>query len=76
MTERSLFSLQSLVMFRLALLCSMLSGAGVAAPDAGVPLIPREVLFGNPQKGQPRLSPDGKKLGFWRLTTTTCCRCG
>jgi len=28
------------------------------------PLIPREVLFGNPQKTGPQLSPDGKFLAF------------
>jgi dipeptidyl aminopeptidase/acylaminoacyl peptidase len=31
---------------------------------ADVPLIPREVLFGNPQRAQARLSPDGKWLSF------------
>ncbi|MGL4512716.1 MAG: S9 family peptidase [Lacipirellulaceae bacterium] len=36
------------------------AGAGVA--DA--PLIPREVLFGNPQVAQARLSPDGRRLSF------------
>lgn len=29
-----------------------------------VPLIPRDVLFGNPQRISPSLSPDGTKLGF------------
>ncbi len=29
-----------------------------------VPLIPREVLFGDPQRAQARLSPDGKWLSF------------
>jgi dipeptidyl aminopeptidase/acylaminoacyl peptidase len=29
-----------------------------------LPLIPREVLFGNPQRAQARLSPDGKWLSF------------
>ncbi|MBI2826927.1 MAG: S9 family peptidase [Planctomycetia bacterium] len=29
-----------------------------------VPLIPREVLFGNPDKASPRLSPDGKHLAY------------
>ncbi len=29
-----------------------------------IPLIPREVLFGNPQRAQARLSPDGKWLSF------------
>lgn len=28
------------------------------------PLIPREVLFGNPEKTSPTLSPDGKKLAY------------
>ncbi|MFO0878617.1 MAG: S9 family peptidase [Gemmataceae bacterium] len=28
------------------------------------PLIPREVLFGNPVKTAPRISPDGKRLSF------------
>src|SRR3954453_10214513 len=28
------------------------------------PLVPREVLFGNPEKVQPRLSPDGKRLAY------------
>ncbi len=27
-------------------------------------LIPREVLFGNPEKAQPRLSPDGRRLAY------------
>src|SRR2546427_3135414 len=27
-----------------------------------VPLVPREVLFGNPEKVQPRISPDGRRL--------------
>ena len=29
-----------------------------------VPIIPREVLFGNPDKAAPSLSPDGSKIGF------------
>lgn len=42
---------------------------GAAAADKqarpeSVPLIPREVLFGNPQKSQARLSPDGKWISF------------
>jgi hypothetical protein len=27
-----------------------------------IPLIPRQVLFGNPDKASPRLSPDGTLL--------------
>ncbi len=34
-----------------------------AALDA-LPLIPRDVLFGNPQRAQAQLSPDGKYLSF------------
>jgi dipeptidyl aminopeptidase/acylaminoacyl peptidase len=29
-----------------------------------VPLIPREILFGNPEKIQPRMSPDGTRLAY------------
>ena len=28
------------------------------------PLIPRDVLFGNPDKASPRLSPDGVRLAY------------
>lgn len=28
------------------------------------PLVPREVLFGNPDKVQPRISPDGTRLSY------------
>src|SRR3712207_3853319 len=28
------------------------------------PLIPRETLFGNPEKAQPSLSPDGTRLAY------------
>ena len=34
-----------------------------SAQDEG-PLIPREILFANPSKASPRLSPDGSKLSF------------
>ncbi len=33
-------------------------------PHADVPLIPRDVLFGNPQRTQARISPDGAWLSF------------
>jgi dipeptidyl aminopeptidase/acylaminoacyl peptidase len=39
-------------------------GATSEQPLADVPLIPRDVLFGNPQRAQGRLSPDGKWLSF------------
>ncbi len=38
-----------------------------AEPGAGtqrVPLIPREVLFGNPDRAAVRVSPDGRHLAF------------
>ncbi len=28
------------------------------------PVIPRDVLFGNPERSQPRLSPDGQRLAW------------
>ena len=28
------------------------------------PIIPRDALFGNPERSQPRLSPDGRRLGW------------
>ena len=31
---------------------------------AGVPVIPRSALFGNPEKAQARVSPDGKYVSF------------
>lgn len=34
------------------------------AENIAVPLIPREVLFGNPDKAQARISPDGSKLAY------------
>jgi len=34
------------------------------AARAETPLIPREVLFGNPERTQPALSPDGKRLAW------------
>src|SRR4051812_33476599 len=33
-------------------------------PYDAVPLIPREVLFGNPRRVSPRHSPDGKRLAY------------
>ncbi len=39
--------------------------AWAAPPEArGVPLIPRDVLFGNPDRAGPQISPDGKHLAF------------
>ncbi len=35
-----------------------------AAARAEAPLIPREVLFGNPERTRPSLAPDGKRLAW------------
>ncbi|MBX3415491.1 MAG: S9 family peptidase [Pirellulales bacterium] len=35
-----------------------------AKGDGGVKLIPRNILFGNPQKAAARISPDGKQLSY------------
>src|SRR5205823_8270901 len=39
----------------------LLPNSGPAAPPA---LIPRHVLFGNPDKTSPQISPDGKHLSY------------
>jgi dipeptidyl aminopeptidase/acylaminoacyl peptidase len=55
----AVLSLSRLLALALVLLLSP------AAWGAGLPpLIPREVLFGNPERDQPRLSPDGKHLAW------------
>lgn len=40
------------------------SAPAKAPPRADSALIPRETLFGNPERARPRLSPDGKRLAF------------
>ena len=39
-------------------------GAAALAQGELPPLIPREVLFGNPVKAAPQISPDGARLSF------------
>ncbi|WP_437731508.1 alpha/beta fold hydrolase [Sorangium sp. So ce1335] len=34
------------------------------APRADASLMPRRLLFGNPERASPKISPDGKRLGF------------
>jgi dipeptidyl aminopeptidase/acylaminoacyl peptidase len=50
----------------LAAAVSVSLGAAIAAPALAAEntLIPRDVLFGNPDKASPRLSPDGERLAF------------
>lgn len=48
-------------------LCLLLAGCGLfrKKPEGNeAPLIPRAVLFGNPEKGCVRISPDGLKLAY------------
>ena len=55
--------MRRILLVSLAAIASVL----VPAPRAGAelpPLISREVLFGNPDRASPRLSPDGKLLGY------------
>jgi dipeptidyl aminopeptidase/acylaminoacyl peptidase len=50
------------------LLCGGLGMNSLAADEPaylnGVPLIPRSVFFGNPEKAAARISPDGKRLSY------------
>jgi dipeptidyl aminopeptidase/acylaminoacyl peptidase len=54
-----------------ALIATVLSGAFPAAPARAElpPLIPREVLFGNPERLEPQVSPDGNRLAYLRPDT-------
>jgi hypothetical protein len=45
-----------------AALCWLGSADLALARD--IPHIPREVLFGNPERASPQISPDGKKLAY------------
>lgn len=40
------------------------AAAGLVGPWGMVELIPRTVLFGNPERTSPRLSPDGRRLAW------------
>lgn len=52
--RRTLFLLTAVALF----------AAAVPARAALPPLIPRKVLFGNPVKASPKISPDGKRLAY------------
>ena len=65
MARKSLFC----VLFLIAAGCGDLQskwGPGAAAPKdmAATELISREVIFGNPDRASPEISPDGTKLAF------------
>ena len=49
---------------RLALLAALFPAVAIAQPLSGVPLIPREALFGNPVKAAAQISPDGRWLAW------------
>ena len=51
-------------LFLLGALVFPVSAALAAEPAAAPPLIPREVLFGNPERAGVQISPDGSKIGF------------
>jgi dipeptidyl aminopeptidase/acylaminoacyl peptidase len=51
-------------MLRLALIAAMLATTTAVGRAELPPLIPREVLFGNPDKASPKISPDGKYLAY------------
>lgn len=51
-------------MIRALGLLSLLVATPALAQDAGIPLIPRDVLFGNPERTRPGLSPNGEQLAW------------
>lgn len=51
-------------MIRLALAAMMIATTAPLAFADLPPLIPRDVLFGNPDKASPKISPDGKYLAY------------
>jgi len=59
----------SLAMFAALVASACCGNAIVRAADEpaylkGVPLIPRDVIFGNPEKAAARIAPDGKRLSY------------
>src|SRR5262245_20262285 len=51
-------------MVRFALLGAMMALFPLTASAELPPLIPRDVLFGNPDKASPQISPDGKYIAY------------
>src|ERR1700735_3640328 len=45
-------------------MCGFLGSPIAAEEKFTTDLIPREVLFGNPERADPQISPDGKQLGY------------
>ena len=48
----------------IATLATLLLSPVFAQNQSSTPLIPREVLFGNPERANPQISPDGTQLGY------------
>jgi dipeptidyl aminopeptidase/acylaminoacyl peptidase len=48
----------------LLIFCGLLICSVVAQQKLSTPLIPREVLFGNPERSYPQISPDGTQIGY------------
>jgi dipeptidyl aminopeptidase/acylaminoacyl peptidase len=44
--------------------CGWFAGPVAAQEKFTTPLIPREVLFGNPERADPQISPDGSQIGY------------
>ena len=44
--------------------CGWLAGPVAAQQKFTTQLIPREVLFGNPERADPQISPDGTQIGY------------
>ena len=42
----------------------MIAGLASSVAAQDIPLIPRQILFGNPVKSAPRISPDGSRLAY------------
>ncbi|MFA5075336.1 MAG: S9 family peptidase [Candidatus Babeliales bacterium] len=57
------FKLKILVIFLLLLNLGVLMPVKLFNKDLPI-LIPRKILFGNPEKASPQISPDGKKLAY------------
>ena len=44
--------------------CGSFVGGVAVQEKFTTPLIPREVLFGNPERADPQISPDGSQIGY------------
>jgi dipeptidyl aminopeptidase/acylaminoacyl peptidase len=64
MTRLNTFGPSLHLLFPTLVAIAMLAMAGISARAELPPLIPRDVLFGNPERVSPQLSPDGKQLAW------------